>query len=904
MRRLQLALIPILLIASGPPGASESRASEPVATSHSLTASSSATRLATLGASPEVDVPTRPELDELAVERIARVLSYERWDTAGRAAYAELCERLVALDTRSPRPGDGQEGLDYLALADIGLRLWERAERTRAEPALAVAERALQSTESAHGGTTRFAELLNRCARVRRSWGEVARAQQLLTDTRIERACAEGCVEIAWAMGSRASMDFDRAAYGRAAAGLHDALEQAQTRAWSDPIARSQFEAWANCQLVAIEAERGRVDWASAALAAQRSATRVVLEPRNSEGAEPPTPAEVRGRDLIAKQLLLSELRIDLARGDADSALYRAGPLAREPFEVSSSEGFGMRIDWALRLQVARALSFVDVERGRSALLTIAEAHGAQPIDRAFSWLTLGIDALDRGQVEEAMGLFERTQAGLDSSAFDVDHVLRARLEAAWARAALVGATASRPVTLADVGRARDALARFRAVWQNAGTEPDGVGFLQYDYRRELLVGAYFLAEAALGAADAAALLVEELAATQQLATLTRALGDRPFDIAEASALLGSREEGIVSFLPGRNRVLCVMLDGEGPAIFDLGPPLRVLTALSTLGHELARPTPGEAWCSASSAAGAALFPHPVRARVQRWRRVSFGQPELIGSPALEAVTIEGLGVLGLERALTSYPTLPAWLELERRAAARAPGVGAVALVEPLAVPASEGGLQARMVLTGTAPALTLDETSCVRLAGAEATLARFAAAARGRALGLLWTHGQGGLGPGRGAAFEVTDDSGAAGRFARASDVELAFRGTRAPQVIVLGICGAARPDPRPGEDAAVHLGGTFMALGADVVLSASRDLHALSARALLDHLLAELDDAGTFDEPGRVTEGARSPNAATSIADALLAARKHVAADPRWAHPHYWSALGAFGVAQRASR
>jgi hypothetical protein len=456
------------------------------------------------------------------------------------------------------------------------------------------------------------------------------------------------------------------------------------------------------------------------------------------------------------------------------------------------------------------------------------------------------------------------------------------RARVARTRAATAELDSERDLTQ-ELGSLRDALEQFRAAWLDAGDEPDGVGFLQFDYRRELLIEMHRMARAALGEERAAALLVEELAATQALGGLTRALDSTRFDLGAATELLRARNEGLVMLFPGRSELLLVALDGAGPLVEELGAPGDALLPLQRLASEIRHPDLTSArWRELARLAGARLFSKDLRARVASWSRWSFVQPELGGSLPLELLDIEGIGVLALERPTALLPTLAAWLTLERRAQEPRSRQGLVAFAEPLHATDLFGGRGDRMYLGGTLPA-AFEDSGTIRLTGSGATLAALAASARDASAVVLWSHGHDSLRPGEGAGFEVTAPDGAVGTCARARDIERAFFGVTAPPLVVLGICGAMRPESRPGEDASGHLGGTFLALGADVVLASVRDIHALSAQALVDTFLAH-----------------RAAGASDS--DALLAARRAVAGDERFTHPHYWAALSAVGVAHRA--
>jgi hypothetical protein len=818
------------------------------------------------------------DLDD--VSRLKRALGERPWGVAQDEAFARFAEALNALRGADRRTWNGPEGQVYAALADVYLWLYEN-EAQRPEEPYTFGVEAISRLERAHGDGAPFLALLARCASYASGQNRVEEALDLLTEERLARGAEAGCIAVAWAYVVLIDCELDQGRYGAASKHIDAALKVVARGDGPDHL---HWSARLQSQLVQLETERGRVDWARAALTAQRKAT------QHGENRRPTPlddPTETNRAAWRGRQLLLSELRIDNARLDAPSARVRARRLFDET-ETGWRAGAPQDVlEWTLRLQATRAVLATDPVLGLTLARGIAQAEGAGAVDRAFCWLLSARAAVDQGELDAAEHALDNAAAVLERASIGDEHVIHARLTAERARTARARAEAGTGEPAldleADLERLRSALEDFREAWRAAGDEPDGIGFLQFDYRRELLVEVYLLARATHGEEGAAAVLVEELAATQALGGLSRALAATTFDMAAATALLRARGEGLVTLFPGRSELLLVALDGAGPFVVELGAPTEALLPLQRLAMELRRPDLAhDHWRELARAAGAQLLQGELRERVARWSRWSFVQPELVGSLPFEVLDVEGIGVLGLERPTAILPTLPAWLVLERRAAEPHAQSGLVALVEPLRDPVYFAERGARADLTGTTPTACAAPTAEV-FTGAMATLAALAEAARGADVLLIWSHGHEARTPGEGAGFEITAPGGAVGTCARASDVAAAFAGIVAPRLVVLGICGALRPEARPGEDASGHLGGTFLALGADVVLASVRDVHATSARTLVDTLLAVRG------------EGA-------SDSDALLTARRAVAADERFVHPHYWAALSAVGVAHRA--
>ncbi|MEZ6018092.1 MAG: CHAT domain-containing protein [Planctomycetota bacterium] len=854
---------------------------------------------------PPPDAPA-PRLDPAAGDAapsdrpseadLRAVFSADAWGEAQTAAYERLTSEFNALATRGPGPWTGPDGERYLELGDIYLWLFTAVPGA----ALTVADMcdaALRALAPTHGTTSAFARLLNRTAETLHAAGREEDALELLAPELLEAGLREGTPEFAWAVGTRAGILADHGRYGAAKALLEAVPRHTTALPWRDA---DVFRAWACSLLVLIECERGRVDWAARALGEQRALVEALAA--RSE------PELQRGRALRARQLLLSELRVDNARRDTQTALARAGALMSQDGSGVSAEEVAKTdpLSSALRLQIARALMRSRTpERGTALAQLIIEAPTTHPIERAFCALLVADEALERGDLGAADAALEAAYLALAAGQISEDHVLRARVAAERARARRIradstsGAALGPPppdaTRLSELTALREALEHFRTAWRAAGDEPDGIGFFQFDYRRELLVEVFRCARAALGEQGAAQVFMQELAATQELASLTRELGAAPFDPVEATQRLRARNEGLVLLFPGRSCALLLVVDASGPSVFDLGPPDALLRALRALDLELEKPDLGsQRWRTLARTAAERVFPEEVLQRVVGWARVSWVQPELLGAPALDVLDVPSLGVIGLERPTATYPTLPAWLDLERRAERPRASSGAVALVEPLEDPAIGAQQGPRVSLTGTTPTCT-QGSEFRTLARAEATLAAFSAAAEGRALALIWSHGFRSGRPGTSTGFEVTAPGGERGATAYGPDVARAFARAPVPRIVLLGICRAARSDARTGEDSSSHLGGTFLRLGADVVLASTRDVHAASSQRLIDTLVSALQPPS-----GPPLE----PYERRSFSDALLLARRSVAAHPRFAHPHFWAALSALGVAHRTER
>ncbi len=98
-------------------------------------------------------------------------------------------------------------------------------------------------------------------------------------------------------------------------------------------------------------------------------------------------------------------------------------------------------------------------------------------------------------------------------------------------------------------------------------------------------------------------------------------------------------------------------------------------------------------------------------------------------------------------------------------------------------------------------------------------------------------------------------------------------------PRVAFLASCETARSHRRGGDGIAGHLGGAFLGAGTSVAVVSSVKVDRDAALAFLTAW------SHAYFVDGKTASGA------------MLAARRSVASEPRFAHPHFWGSLQLVG-------
>lgn len=617
--------------------------------------------------------------------------------------------------------------------------------------------------------------------------------------------------------------------------------------------------------------EQGALDEAARAFERERAAAEELGDP------------ELLRASLVHRAaLLLAAYREDALADEVRAALAEEAVRAGDgkARAVLGAVLARMRVDGAL----ARGAGVAQAREG--AVRALAEPElgldDAVALRLALARCRLALDDPDGAERELAAALEDerRLTEGLDA---------RSRILARGAGAALRG-----EIALARGGDLGPALAELEASladlvarWSALPRRPGGTGFLNFHERLavlDALVRAHLAAQPGEAGVRAA---LERVARAQTASTLARDLGARAPTADELAAGLAPGE-GLLVLLPALERSHAFALDAAGalhvelPSSVLLDDARRPYQALLETPPEL-RPGSGDELARRARALARDVLPPALRARVAGWRALTVVGVEYLGWLALESLPLDDGAPLGLALAVGYAPSLPLLAALRERAdAARAeyatdlvlaaaprPSDAALARFPDLAPLPLERARVEALVPPGVAARVLFGDE-----AGARALDALAPGAAR--ALHLL-CHGASLGDVERPAALLLAGADGDDG-IAGAERVER----WAVPPLALVTACGAGRGPARLGDDAASRLTGALLRGGAACAVLAPTDVELEASLALAETFLA------------RASEGA-------TPAEALLAARRRLAADPRWSDPFHHALVHAVGLAHR---
>ena len=438
-----------------------------------------------------------------------------------------------------------------------------------------------------------------------------------------------------------------------------------------------------------------------------------------------------------------------------------------------------------------------------------------------------------------------------------------------------------------DLGARRARLERLRAEferfldqWRSTPLRSDGVGFLRYGMRRLLLSELMRLTMLVDPGAAGVEAALDALHRAQALGSAARRAGYRPGPVNELLDRLVEERRGLLIYMPGPDRGHVFAVD-RAQRIHAEMPPFLALNELREAFVVLATAPPDrfgdtEKLHCAGDALGSVLLPDTIRARVQTWSAATIVGLELLDYVPFEFLPLEGGRDLGEDLAVAYLPSLPMGAllaehpdPLDTPAAVdlfllASPSVGAAAeeLGPKITVIPFEATHRDQLT-SAFAPervrVFTGDEAHRGRLASADAIGARV--------LQIL-AHGVPEPELGREAALVLAPTEGDDTGLLEARDV----RDAPTAPLVVLTACSAGRRPLRRGEDGLGGLGGAFLSAGARAVLLSPNELELQSQYELLRVFYR------------RLVRG-------DSPAESLRIARRHLAGDPRWAHPYYGS-------------
>ncbi len=471
-----------------------------------------------------------------------------------------------------------------------------------------------------------------------------------------------------------------------------------------------------------------------------------------------------------------------------------------------------------------------------------------------------------------------------------IEGALRARLVLALGRPA------------AEVHEARASLVSdFEAwcgAWEREVPDGHGMGFLHWGTLRDVL-SALIRLESALDPSFAGSeRALEHVLRAQALGGFSRGLGAAGIRVDDVQAEVLNDGSGIVVLLPAMSRTHVFVLDADGVDQAEGAARDRILAGTQNrLLPRLLRP-PGQDADRASRPADIALMarvlaedvvPARLRERIASWTEVRVVGAELCGEVPFELLPVAHGEELGLALPVSYLPSLPAAVALARRPLrARALARGDAHSIDLVIVADPRIDPELARLYPRIGP-LTLHDSDRRRLEGGTglrslwlsqdgATPEALAGALlREPQMLLMLVHGIHDstriLPPGLALARGASGDGAL-----WSEDV----RGLRAPSFVALLSCGTALGNVRLGDDAVAHLGGAFLAAGADC--------------ALISRGSVALDPAV---ETG-VELVTRVCGQGASPSHAMLAARRALVENPDTRDPFYRSLVSLVGLSR----
>ncbi|TAJ02420.1 MAG: CHAT domain-containing protein [Planctomycetota bacterium] len=436
--------------------------------------------------------------------------------------------------------------------------------------------------------------------------------------------------------------------------------------------------------------------------------------------------------------------------------------------------------------------------------------------------------------------------------------------------------------------------------WKSVPHRKGGVGFLHPTNRRAILSELVRLEMRVHGRAQGARRALEHLMRAQALGSIARELGVGACTSADVESTLLGAGRGLLVYLPGADRSHVFAWDTGGIECVEIDPVYAIDAAYRSCGTGIATQpvadaaaarTAGDALLARAAEFAPRVLPPQIAARVRAWKSVTISGDELFDDVCFAALSVDGVGALGLERALQHVPSIPLGVALARkpRAPVDARGLELVFLAAPN--PSRE--LPERFARL---PRLELDAAGARRACGSFASERARVLVGAGATEGALrkaltpsvdvlhvMTHGVFDRGRERGQGLLLAGEGSDPGLW-WLDEIDAADGWLRPPPLVLLSVCAAMRGDVRHGDDGITHTAGALLARGSRCVLTSPSDLD-YAAQQELGRVVLERVDAG--DAPD----------------EALRVARRALASGD-FAHPYYWATLRALGDAHSPLR
>ena len=599
--------------------------------------------------------------------------------------------------------------------------------------------------------------------------------------------------------------------------------------------------------------------------------------------------------ELSSFNFQLNQLRLSLMSGDGGAAVGLARSFLQRlqgdaPQSVRSSMQHLLGV--ALASQVGRNPA-ISAQSAREALELALGGGRLQPIEVVESELRLALLDIEDGAFEAARERLTHADATLGSERRDADggSLLSVRIDATWARLERM-ARAPLATRRACLERLESAYADFLAFWERTPLTERGTGFLQYEHRRFVvgeLVGLLIELDAENGPRRALQCLVE----AQAMGTLARRSGAGAVSVEEFQRELLPAGRGALVYLPApyQSHVLGVDADGVWHA------PLPASHVVFDAQWELAQTV--SLWRDPAAAITRAErerldelradfiavgVPERVRRALAQWESVYFVGIDLFGYTPFECLELEGIGLLGRERAIAYLPSIPLGTHYARRPALAEAQLELSLVVAPelrRELPAEwrelepiPFGARERRVLAGSYREPHISE-------GERAVSGALLPPREGRArVAQVFAHGVSLEEPQQAVLLLASEGAGDDGLLSSAR-LEQLYRAapTQVPDLAILAACGTGFVALRRGEDGVNSLSGTMLDLGARAAVQSYVDLDFEASLRLFEVFHQRL-------------------RAGDSPAEALRKARARLLSDARFDHPYFQSLLQVVGL------
>jgi hypothetical protein len=443
----------------------------------------------------------------------------------------------------------------------------------------------------------------------------------------------------------------------------------------------------------------------------------------------------------------------------------------------------------------------------------------------------------------------------------------------------------------------RDAIRTWLGNERSLPLRSGGLGFLQHSVRRSWF-GELARVEVASREQAGCEAALEELLAMQATGSLARSLGLGPGTLADVRQELLGAKHGILIYVPALERSHAIVVTRTEAEYVPLASDrklyslqaehtnavrqylraLRVGTGTNELGKEERR---------AAARLSAQLFPAPIAQRIRGWRSLTVVGAELFDSTSFDLLPVGDAEALGLACAVDYVPALPLGLLLAQRAgeATDAIDLDAVFLAgaRPHDTVSERWGEVGEFTLSKrqqNALVGAYDSKRTEVLVGAQVTRGALSGDLPGRSRLLqLLVHSVQDTQRERPALLVLSPEDENDEGLVSCDDVEA----LSAPRMVLLTACSTGRGPVRKGDEGTGHMGGAFLAAGAQVVIQSDRELWLDEALALSEVLHRRLREHG--DSP----------------AEALRRARVELLEDGLFQHVAETDALRAFGLGHR---